>query len=296
MHKYLSLIVLTLLLASPHPLRAEIKTDITYATPDGQPLKLDAGIPDFSPTSPPAPFPAILLVHGGGWSSGDKAADFPQLYAPLNNAGIAWFSINYRLAPQHRWPACLDDVNSALHWLHDHAAAYHCDPTRLAILGYSAGGHLAFCAALHTDPPPVPLRAIVGLAPPTDLELDLSTRGGLSPSLQSLLNRPHELTPDSQKLLHDISPLHYLHENLPPILILHGTADKSVPYPGSLNFQKADQSLRNSCDLITLKDAPHRIADWPKYDPTYAQQLADWLHKTLYTPATAATESSIQPR
>ncbi|HUO08073.1 MAG TPA: alpha/beta hydrolase, partial [Phycisphaerae bacterium] len=211
----------TLLLLS-NPLLAETKSNIEYAHPDNTPLTLDAGIPDPTPDHP-QPFPAILLIHGGGWSSGDKTKDFPQLYQPLNNAGIAWFSINYRLAPQHRWPASLDDVNSALLWLHTHAPDYHCDPTRLAILGYSAGGHLALLAALQTK---IPLRAIVGLAPPTDLELDLPTRGGLSPSLQSLLNLPHQLTPDSQKLLHDISPLHYLHKDLPPILILHGTADK----------------------------------------------------------------------
>ena len=265
------------------PLHAAIKNDITYATADGQPLKLDAGTPDVSATSSPAPFPVVLMIHGGGWSSGDKAADFPQLYKPLNNAGIAWFSINYRLAPQHRWPACLDDVGTALHWIHDHAADFHADPTRIAILGYSAGGHLAFYAALHTD---IPVRAIVGLAPPTDLELDLPTRGGLSPSLAGLLNRPHELTPESQKLLHDISPLHYLRKDLPPILIVHGTADKSVPYPGSVNFQVADKALGNSCEIITLKGAPHRIADWPKFLPDYPEQVATWLHQVLYAPAT----------
>ncbi len=280
--KHLLLSFLTALLFTP-PLRAEIKPDITYATPDNQPQKLDAILPDFSPTSPPAPFPALLMIHGGGWHSGDKAADFPQLYKPLNDAGIACFSINYRLAPKDRWPACLDDVQTAIHWLHDHAADYHCDPNRIAILGYSAGGHLAFYEATHTD---IPLRAIVGLAPPTDLELDLPTRGGVSPNLQDLLNRPHELTPDSQKLLHDLSPLHSLHKNMPPILIIHGTADKSVLYPGSLNIQKAAHALGNTCDLIPLQGAPHRIADWPKFAPDYPQQLADWLHQVLYSPTT----------
>ncbi len=271
-------------------LHAETKTDITYATPDNQPQKLDAILPDFSPTSPPAPFPALLMIHGGGWHSGDKAADFPQLYKPLNDAGIACFSINYRLAPKDRWPACIDDVHAALHWLHDHAADYHCDPTRIAILGYSAGGHLAFYAATHPDTPPVPLRAIVGLAPPTDLELDLPPRGGVSPTLQNLLDRPHELTPESRQLLHDISPLHSLHKNMPPILILHGTADKSVLYPGSLNIQKAAQALGNTCDLIPLQGAPHRIADWPKFTPDYPQQLADWLHKVLYATSPSASQ------
>jgi alpha-L-fucosidase 2 len=241
-------------------------------------LKLDTGSPDGE-----GPFPVVLMVHGGGWSSGDKAADFPQLYGPLKEAGIAWFTINYRMAPDHRWPTCAEDVETALHWVRDHAGEYKGDASRMAILGYSAGGHLAFWAATHTD---VPLKAIVGFAPPTDLELDLPTRGGLSPSLVGLLNKPHELTPESRQLLHDISPLHYLKKGMPPVLIVHGTADKSVPYPGSLNFQEAEKGLGNSCEIITLKGAPHRIADWPKFLPGYPQQVAAWLHNALYAPAT----------
>ncbi|MGN6366938.1 MAG: alpha/beta hydrolase [Phycisphaerae bacterium] len=261
---------------------ADIKTGITYATPDNTPLKLDVGTPDG-----PGPFPVVLMIHGGGWSGGERAADFHQLYKPLNDAGIVWFTIDYRLAPQHRWPACFDDVNTALHWVHDHAAEYKGDPNRLAILGYSAGGHLAFLAATKTD---IPLRAVVGLSPPTDLELDLPQRGGLSPSLQNLLDRPHELTPESRQILHDISPLHYLHKNMPPILILHGTADKSVLFQDSINWQKADEALGNSCEIIPLQGAPHRIRDWPKYLPNYEQQLADWLHKQHSAP-----QSTTQP-
>ncbi|HUO08342.1 MAG TPA: prolyl oligopeptidase family serine peptidase, partial [Phycisphaerae bacterium] len=79
---------------------------------------------------------------------------------------------------------------------------------------------------------------------------------------------------------------HYLHKDLPPILILHGTADKTVPYQGSLNFQTQEKSLNNECDLITLQDAPHNITTWQKSAPTYPQQIADWLHHIFYTPPT----------
>ena len=70
--------------------------DVEYSRPGGFSLKLDAHIPPGN-----GPFPAVILVHGGGWSKGDKAALFIQpLFTPLNQTGFAWFSIDYRLAPQ----------------------------------------------------------------------------------------------------------------------------------------------------------------------------------------------------
>src|SRR6202000_671265 len=99
---------------------------------------------------------------------------------------------------------------------------------------------------------------------------------------------------DNQKHLSDLSPNNYHYKNIPPILIIHGTADKSVLFPGSLNIQKADQALGNTCELIAIKDAPHRIADWPKFAPDYPQKLAPWLHKNLYD--SPASQPATQPR
>src|SRR5687768_11769745 len=83
--------------------------DIEYGTAGGVSLKLDASVPEGEGT-----FPIAILVHGGGWGSGDKAnvgsvgggADISPWFAPLTAAKFTWFSINYRLAPPHRWPAC----------------------------------------------------------------------------------------------------------------------------------------------------------------------------------------------
>ncbi len=67
--------------------------------------------------------PVVIIVHGGGWVGGDKQ-DMSFLFEPLSDAGFAWFSINYRLAPKHRWPACLEDVQSAIRWVKAHASEY----------------------------------------------------------------------------------------------------------------------------------------------------------------------------
>src|SRR5262245_33244030 len=88
---------------------AGFHSDIEYGQAGGVSLKLDASVPEGE-----GPFPVAILVHGGGWSGGDKAgsdkpgngADVTPWFAPLTNAKFTWFSINYRMAPDHRWPAC----------------------------------------------------------------------------------------------------------------------------------------------------------------------------------------------
>ena len=116
--------------------------DIEYGTFDKSALLLDAYIPTGQ-----GEHPVVVLVHGGGWIGGDKQ-DMAFLAKPLTEAGFTCFSVGYRLAPAHRWPACLSDVGAAVCWVKDHAQDYKGDPKRIALLGYSAGGHLACMAAM----------------------------------------------------------------------------------------------------------------------------------------------------
>ena len=92
---------------------ADTRNDIEFSRPDGEPLKMDAHIPDG-----PGPFAAVILVHGGGWSAGDKQASFIKpLFPTLDRTGLAWFSIDYRLAPKHPYPAALRDVEQAIRYV-----------------------------------------------------------------------------------------------------------------------------------------------------------------------------------
>ncbi len=260
----------------------ELKQDIEYGVAGGESLKLDVFVPDGA-----GPFPVAILVHGGGWSRGDKhrvpagdAADIAPWFAPLSRAKFAWFSINYRLAPKHRWPACLDDVQTAIRWVKAHAAEYKGDPNRIALFGHSAGGHLV-CQAAVLAAPDTRVQAVVGFAAVTDHEQDSDRRGGLSTSLQALLDRPKEITPDALAVLRDLSPLNHVKPGLPPFLLVHGTADQSVPYEQSLAFQKKIRAAGGVCDLITIPGAPHAFATWRTLAPDYEQQMIDWLRVKL---------------
>ncbi len=298
MNRLLTSLVFGLAALLPAALRADTSTtDIEYGQATGEHLLLDAHVPDGA-----GPFPVAILVHGGGWSNGDKSgsdkpgdgADITPWFEPLSAAKFTWFSINYRLAPKHRWPACLEDVQTAIRWVKAHAADYKGDPNRIALFGHSAGGHLVCLAGVLTDDS-TRVQAVVGFAPVTDLEADTTTRGGLSTSLQHLFERPKAPTPEAVALLRAASPINHVRPGLPPFLLLHGDADKTVPYQQSLNFQARLRASGVRCDLITIPGAPHGLLSWSKFAPDYPRQMIAWLRETL-TRSEAATSAAGRAR
>jgi len=276
-------------LATANAALAELKTNLAYGQAGGERLLLDASVPDGA-----GPFPIAILVHGGGWSHGDKAgsekpgdsADISPWFAPLTAANFTWFSINYRLAPKNRWPACFEDVQTAIRWVKAHAAEFKGDPKRIALFGHSAGGHLVALAATEAADD-TRVQAVVGFAAVTDHEQDLPQRGGLSTSLQNLLDRPKAVTPESLAVLRELSPINHVKSGLPPFLLIHGTADKSVPFQQSLNFQAKLKAAGVPCELIAIKDAPHSLVAWEAIDPSYKPKMIAWLRQTLGEPIRA---------
>ncbi len=259
---------------------AQFVRDVVYAEAGGETLRLDAAMP-----AGPGPFPIALLIHGGGWTGGDKAGDIAPWLEPLAAAGFTAFSINYRLAPKHRWPACRDDVLAAIRWAKAHAADYKGDSARIALIGYSAGGHLA-CFAATDSAADVRVQAVVGLAALTDFEQELPQRGHvLGRAQQGLLARGPELTPESLALLRALSPVKHLRAGLPPFLLVHGDADRSVPYIQSVVFQDRLLALGVRCDLLTLPGAPHRMSEWDKFQADYVARTVAWLRTALVPPA-----------
>lgn len=252
---------------------ADIQTDIEYSQAKDANLFLDVSLPDGN-----GPFAAAIIVHGGGWSSGNKQ-DIEFLFKPLNDANIAAFSVNYRLAPKNRWPACFDDVRQSIRWVKINAATFKVDPNRIAIIGYSAGGQLACLAAVTADKDTA-VKAVVGLAPPTDLVLDSLRRGNISTYLMNLFDC-NTLDASSLQMIWESSPINHIKPGLPPFLLAHGTADKSVPYQQSLNFKSRLDEMDVKCDIITIKGAGHKINEWQDFDSGWIKKMTDWLNGVL---------------
>lgn len=258
------------------PLGAELRTDIEFAQAGGVSLTLDAYVPEGK-----GPFPTVILVHGGGFTKGDKTSYIKPLFDPLSKAGYAWFTINYRLAPQHRWPACLEDVETAIRWVRAHAAEYKVAVHRIALVGESAGGHLVSMAGIRSQGDTA-VAAVVPYYAPHDLEYRAVQRKDVGEGLASLFGISREVNEENRKVLREGSPHLKLTGGLPPYLLIHGDQDTTVPYEQSTRFQEATRKLGNVCDLITIPGGAHGMGGWQKTSGAdYATRMIDWLNKTM---------------
>src|ERR1039457_531473 len=138
------------------------RKDVEYTRPGGKPLLLDLHVPDGR-----GPFPAAILIHGGGFDEGSKSTNVRPLFDVLAGAGYAWFSIDYRMAPEFRQPQASEDVSSAIKWVKAHAATYHVDVAKIALIGESAGGLLVNYAGTH-ETPETRVAAVVDFYGPID--------------------------------------------------------------------------------------------------------------------------------
>src|SRR3954464_10528467 len=117
--------------------RSTDQKGIEYGRPGGHALLLDVHVPDG-----PGPFPAAILVHGGGFDGGSRATNMAPTFQPLADAGFAWFSIDYRMGPDFRFADARADVDAAIAWVKANAGTYKVDPAKIVLAGESAGGFL----------------------------------------------------------------------------------------------------------------------------------------------------------
>jgi acetyl esterase/lipase len=198
--------------------RATITQDIVYAKPGVRSLKLDVYESQIRPARGDL-YPAIITIHPGGWHSRDKGEWFVPHHRYLASQGYVVFDIQYRLSQEAAWPAQLDDVLCALQWVRDHAEQYQVDPDNIALMGRSAGAHLALRAAYDER---VSVQAVVALYPPTDLRLWFDSSDS---DITELLNRTMDDAPEQYA---DASPVEQVRDDLPPTLLITGLMDNRV--------------------------------------------------------------------
>lgn len=251
---------------------SELRKDIEYARAGGVSLKLDVSVPDGQ-----GPFPAVIIVHGGGFTGGNKQVYVTPIFEPLARAGFVWFSIDYRLAPQYKFPAAIQDVEQAITYVKSHAADYKVDPGRIALLGESAGGYLVSYVGTETDPR-WRVAAIVSFYAPHNLigEYEMRRRQGVEPG--ALVAFLGITTFDSAALaqLRQASPINCIRKGMPPYLLLHGTDDQLVDCQQSVDMCQHLKQVGNPCELYTVEGAGHGMTGWER-TPAYKQKVVDWL-------------------
>lgn len=252
------------------------KNDIEYARPGGVPLTLDSYVPEGK-----GPFPAVIVVHGGGWRNGTKRSYDKPLLPVLTEAGFAWFTINYRLSPQNKYPAAVEDVEAAVRWVRAHAREFKVDVKRMALMGESAGGHLV--AMVGTRPTrETRVAAVVDFYGPHDLVKRESDRGAVGENLRDFLGI-EKLDEAGLAKLREASPATYVKKGLPPFLFIHGTKDAAVPYEQSPLMCEKLKAAGNRCEVFTVEGAPHGIGGWEKVEAwqAYKKKMVEWLRATL---------------
>src|SRR5579862_4743264 len=206
--------------------------DVVYASIKGTDLHLDIYEP--SADRGTAPRPAVILIHGGGWSSFDKSTMRGMGEFLARHAFVA-FSVDYRLftGKENLWPVQLDDVQRAVRWVRAHASKYNVDPDRIGAFGHSAGAQLAALLGMEDtrDNSDAALakyssrvRAVVDVSGPTDFTIPDDPEG--EAFMASFLGVAYAKNPEAWR---DASPVFHVGKKNAAFLIVHGTQDESVP-------------------------------------------------------------------
>ena len=247
----------------------------TYARPGGEELKLDVWRPPDAPGRSPGAEggrPAVVVVHGGGWRSGSRG-DFPDWNAWLAEKGYVVFDIDYRLAPPPSWQDAPGDVRCAVGWVKENSGRYGVDPGRVALMGRSAGGHLALLTAYGDGASALPagcgvreeqdtaVAAVAAFYPPTDLAR-LSSLGYLA-GVDRFLGGTRRALPGRYRLS---SPVTRVDPEDPPTFLVHGGDDEIVP-PGESELLAG--RLREA-------GVPHRLIGLPWANHTFDFFWGGW--------------------
>ena len=263
--------------------------DVAYASREGKPLLLDLHIPDG-----PGPFPAAILIHGGGFDGGSKSTNVRPLFEPLAQAGFAWFSLDYRLAPAVQFPSALRDVDDGIAWVKARASEYHISPSKFVLIGESAGGLFVNYIGTH-QAAEIPVAAVVDFYGPSDYGQLAQLREAHPERFDMTTINRHaangggihffgvsQLDPAGLSKLRKVAPIAAVHKGMPPFLCIHGTKDDQVPYEQSTAFCEAMRRVGAACELITIENGGHGMSRWREPDMQHWRpEMIAWLKKTL---------------
>ncbi|HLH22175.1 MAG TPA: alpha/beta hydrolase [Chloroflexota bacterium] len=227
-----------------------------------------------------APAPLVVVVHGGGWSVGDKA-QYASVGNRLAHEGLVAMNVNYRLSPAVQHPTHVQDVALAIGWCYRHAAEYGADPERLCLLGHSSGAHLAALVALAPSylaaegVPPSAIGRVIGVS---GVGYDLDERYAalcVAPFFEPVFGA------DSSrwKLA---APMHYVERSAPAFLLVHGLGDTEAPPASTEVFAAALEEAGVPTRLVLVPDENHISVMFAS-----APAVVDFLQAPWPGPATA---------
>ena len=261
-----------------------VRKNVSYL-PAGRKEKCDFYMPEEIPAD--TRLPAIVLIHGGGWKGGRKDGKRQvQLGMTLARYGYVCMSIDYLLCKgkdSPSWPQNLYDCKLAVKFLRKNADKLHIDPKHIGAIGGSAGGHLTAMLAVTGDDKRLE---------PKDTDTNISSKIQAAVDLYGIT----DLTTWPRRYIADVlgatkkenialwklaSPINHVTEDDPPMLIIHGTADRSVSYKQSIAFFKVLSAKAVPSRLILIEGAPHTIPMWKKAYENLMPVIIDFFDRHL---------------
>ena len=216
---------------------------------------------------PGEPVPVLIFVPGGAWVHGSRLLQGYALMSHLAEMGWVCLSIDYRVAPHHRWPAHITDVKTAIAWAHANVDKFGGDRNFVAVAGCSAGGHLSALAGLTANDPEMQCElpegsdtsvdAVVGIYGRYDWE-DRSTaeRARFVDFLERVVVG-RKLSKHAD-VFRKASPVARVHEDAPPFLVIHGTGDSVIPVEQARSFvEKLRAASHSVVSYVELPGAGH---------------------------------------
>lgn len=265
---------------------AEIKEEyeVTYTQVGGRSLHADV----FYPPSSRKKSPAVVLVHGGGWRSGDKSMNTP-LAQQLALRGYVAMSVEYQLSQEAKYPAAVYNLKAAIRWLRANTKKYNIDETNIAIIGGSAGGQLAaltgatngraaFEESHGYEKFSSKVQAVIdldGLLDFTDPE-NLAVKRNTNSADVVWLGGTYDSIPDTWR---NASALYHVDKNTPPFLFINSTQTRF--HAGYRQMAERLEALDIRAHVIKLEDAPHSY--WlfhPWFEPM-TNHIVEFLDNTL---------------
>jgi acetyl esterase/lipase len=287
----------------PVPPGVSLDTAVTYRTfANGKSLQADIAYP----AKGKGPFPAVVCVHGGGWTSGSRENLRPILLQ-LAEKGFVAIAPSYRLAPADPFPAQIHDVKCAVRWLRAHAWRYKVDTNRVGALGYSAGGHLACLLGmaggvehLEGDGPHAnqtsAVQAVVSCYGVSDLT-EWYQRGGFLAryTLSNVLKGEPAKLPNRYLLA---SPVTYANPTNSPTLLIHGSADTIVPLGQSVRLADKMREAGVDCELFVYAGAEHAFGSGcgGEHGRRCDRNVIEYFGRQLQTRAVATTGGRLSVR
>ena len=247
-----------------YPTNVRVETNVAYLGVDRS-EKADI----YSPLEMPKDkrLPAILVIHGGGFNDGDKARPREMNIATnLVPQGYVCMSINYLLRKKTgdvTWPQSVYDAKAAVRWLRENAGRLQIDPDRIGVIGCSAGGNLAGMLALTQPKDGFDLKEPCGeFSSAVNCAVDFY--GAVKLMEYHDMKMFNQTRAEAPELYEKGSPVNYAHKNAAPMLIVHGTADVTVPVTQSQALNEALTKVGAEHELVIVPNAPHTFNLQPK--------------------------------